>query len=51
VPLPDADGAVIETEYALVSLGSEGVVLLPNYEGRYRGDTCYRSLWQWFNAH
>ena len=50
VPLPDVGGAVIETEYALDSLGAEGVVLLSNYGGTYVGDTCYTAPWEALNA-
>jgi aminocarboxymuconate-semialdehyde decarboxylase len=50
LPLPDVEGAVIEAEYALNSLGAEGVVLLSNYAGKYLGDTCYTALWKSLNA-
>lgn len=38
LPLPDADAAVAEVEYALDTLGLDGVALLSNVEGRYLGD-------------
>lgn len=46
VPLPDVDGAVAEAEFALDSIGADGVVLLSNYEGIYLGDARYAPLWE-----
>ncbi|HEX7324728.1 MAG TPA: amidohydrolase family protein [Rhodanobacteraceae bacterium] len=49
VPLPDVEGAVAETAYALDTLGADGVVLLTNYEGVYLGDAKYAPLWNALN--
>jgi 6-methylsalicylate decarboxylase len=38
LPLPDVDGALAEIEYALGTLGLDGVVLLTNANGVYLGD-------------
>jgi 6-methylsalicylate decarboxylase len=38
LPLPDADAALAEIDYALGTLGLDGVVLLTNHEGVYLGD-------------
>ena len=45
VPLPDVDGALAETAYALDTLGADGVVLLSNTRGRYLGDPEFEPLW------
>lgn len=37
VPLPDLDGALVETAYALDVLGAVGVILLANVGGEYVG--------------
>jgi hypothetical protein len=39
LPLPDADGALVEIAYALDDLGADGVILLSNSGGRYLGDS------------
>jgi len=38
LPLPDVEGALEELDYALGTLGMEGVILLSNVEGTYVGD-------------
>ena len=38
LPLPDADAALAEIDYALGTLGLDGVVLLTNHDGVYLGD-------------
>jgi predicted TIM-barrel fold metal-dependent hydrolase len=38
LPLPDIDAALAEIEYALDTLGLDGVGLLTNYRGAYVGD-------------
>jgi len=45
VPLPDVDGALSEVEYALDTLGLDGVVLLASQsDGRYLGDPKFDAL-------
>jgi len=45
VPLPDVDGALREVEYALDTLGLDGVVLLASQsDGRYLGDPQFDPL-------
>jgi predicted TIM-barrel fold metal-dependent hydrolase len=39
LPLPDADGALVEIAYALDDLGADGVIILSNSGGRYLGDS------------
>ena len=39
LPLPDVDGALAEIEYALGTLGLDGVLLLTNANGVYLGDS------------
>ncbi len=38
LPLPDVDAALAELDYALDTLGLDGVLLLSNHEGVYLGD-------------
>lgn len=38
LPLPDVDGALAEIEYALGSLGADGVIVESNFDGTYLGD-------------
>jgi predicted TIM-barrel fold metal-dependent hydrolase len=38
LPLPDLEGALEETRYALDHLGLDGVILLSNVDGNYIGD-------------
>lgn len=46
LPLPDVDGALAETAYALDSLGLDGVVLLASAGGRYLGDAAFEPLFE-----
>jgi len=47
VPLPDVDGALREVEYALDTLGLDGVVLLASQsDGRYLGDPSFDPLFE-----
>ncbi|MEU5263088.1 amidohydrolase family protein [Amycolatopsis sp. NPDC021455] len=42
--LPDVDGALAESEYALESLHADGIVLLADNDGRYLGDPEFEPL-------
>jgi predicted TIM-barrel fold metal-dependent hydrolase len=44
LPLPDVDGAVAETRYALDVLGADGVAILSNAHGHYPGDPVLEPL-------
>ncbi|MGU3586411.1 amidohydrolase family protein [Rhodococcus sp. C26F] len=44
--LPDVEGALIETSYALDELGADGVVLLANSKGIYLGDPAFDPLFE-----
>jgi predicted TIM-barrel fold metal-dependent hydrolase len=44
LPLPDVTGALSEVEYALDTLGLDGVVLLASAGGRYLGDPGFDEL-------
>jgi 6-methylsalicylate decarboxylase len=44
VPLPDLDGAITELDYALSTLGLDGVALMSNSGGRYLGDSHFDEL-------
>ncbi|MFC5032893.1 amidohydrolase [Streptomyces sp. So13.3] len=43
--LPDVEGSLTELTYALDVLGSDGVALESNAEGRYLGDEHFEPLW------
>lgn len=45
LPLPDIEGAITETSYALDELHANGVALLSNYYGRYLGHKEFEPLW------
>jgi predicted TIM-barrel fold metal-dependent hydrolase len=45
VPLPDVDGTLEETAYALDTLHADGVFVLATYQGRYLGDPIFEPLW------
>lgn len=49
LPLPDVEGSMAEAEYALDTLGLEGIGLLSNYGGTYLGDTELEPLFQMLN--
>jgi predicted TIM-barrel fold metal-dependent hydrolase len=51
LPLPDIDGAIEEIDYALGTLGADGVTLLANYGGTYLGDPTLESLWDALDRH
>lgn len=42
--LPDVEGAITESRYALDHLGADGVVLLANVDGVYLGDVAWEPL-------
>jgi 6-methylsalicylate decarboxylase len=51
LPLPDIDGALEEIDYALGTLGADGVTLLANYGGTYLGDPTLESVWDELERH
>jgi predicted TIM-barrel fold metal-dependent hydrolase len=51
LPLPDVDGALEEIDYALGSLGADGVTLLANYAGTYLGDPKLEPMWDELDRH
>ena len=46
LPIGSLDSTLAEMEYALDTLGAEGVVLLSNYDGVYLGDPRFEQVWQ-----
>lgn len=50
VPLPDVDGALAETAYALDELDADGIVLMSNAEGKYLGHPDFDPLWHELDA-
>ena len=49
VPLPDTEGAVLETAYAMDELGAIGVKLATNSNGVYLGDKAFEPLMKELN--
>ena len=45
LPLPDIDGALAATAYALDVLGADGIILLSHQNGVYVGDPRYRPVY------
>jgi len=51
LPLPDIGGALEEIDYALETIGADGVTLLANYDGTYLGDPTLEPLWDELDRH
>lgn len=49
LPLPDVDAALEEIDYAMDSLGLDGVVLMTNFGGRYLGDPLFDEVFRELN--
>jgi predicted TIM-barrel fold metal-dependent hydrolase len=46
LPLPDIDASVKEVEFALDTLGAQGIIVFTSYEGRYLGDEHFNPLFE-----
>ena len=49
LPLPDVDAAIAEADYALGTLGLDGIALLSSVDNRYPGDPAYSELFDELN--
>lgn len=49
LPMPEVDASVKEVEYALDTLGADGVVVYTNYDGTYLGDEKFQPVWKALN--
>ncbi|EAU90963.1 amidohydrolase 2 [Coprinopsis cinerea okayama7 len=50
VPLPYADDAIKELEYATKELGAVGVALMSNHEGMYLGHDVFTPFWKYMDG-
>ncbi len=46
IPFPDVQGSLKQMEYALDTLGADGLIMLTNQNGVYVGDPIGEELWQ-----
>lgn len=51
LPMPDIPASIAEAEYALGTLGLDGIVLLSAYDGVYLGDPRFEPLMATLNRH
>jgi 6-methylsalicylate decarboxylase len=49
MPLPDVEGSIREAQYALDTLGADGIVMATSYGNRWLGDPIFAPLWEELN--